>query len=99
MPEASHSAAAMPLLSANLADVAELWRRGSVVRSWLLDLTARALHADPGLEGFGGHVADSGEGRWTLQAGIDAGVPLPVPGVPDELDDEDDELSSPMKRK
>jgi 6-phosphogluconate dehydrogenase len=60
------------------AEVAELWRRGSVVGSWLLDLTAEALHASPGLDGFGGHVSDSGEGRWTSIAAIDEGVPTPV---------------------
>jgi len=60
------------------ARVAEVWRRGSVVASWLLDLTAQALAADPGLTGFGGRVSDSGEGRWTLQAAIDQGVPADV---------------------
>ena len=58
--------------------VAEVWRRGSVVSSWLLDLTAQALAADPGLETFGGRVSDSGEGRWTLQAAVDVGVPADV---------------------
>jgi 6-phosphogluconate dehydrogenase len=58
--------------------VTELWRRGSVVSSWLLDLTAMALLEDPALDGFSGHVADSGEGRWTLMAAIDEGVPVPV---------------------
>ena len=62
----------------DVAAVAELWRRGSVIGSWLLDLTAGALHADPSLDGFGGRVGDSGEGRWTLQAAIDQGVPVPV---------------------
>jgi 6-phosphogluconate dehydrogenase len=62
----------------NVADVAELWRRGSVITSWLLDLTATALAADPALENFAGRVADSGEGRWTIQAAIDEGVPAPV---------------------
>ena len=62
----------------NLADVAELWRRGSVVGSWLLDLTAGALAKDPGLEGFAGRVSDSGEGRWTIHAAVDEGVPAPV---------------------
>jgi 6-phosphogluconate dehydrogenase len=62
----------------DLADVTELWRRGSVVASWLLDLTAQALAADPGLERFGGRVSDSGEGRWTVQAAIDEGVPAQV---------------------
>ncbi len=58
--------------------VAEAWRRGSVVGSWLLDLTATALHASPDLEEFSGHVSDSGEGRWTSIAAIDEGVPTPV---------------------
>jgi 6-phosphogluconate dehydrogenase len=62
----------------NLADVTELWRRGSVVGSWLLDLTAGALLQDPKLERFAGRVSDSGEGRWTIQAAIDEGVPAPV---------------------
>jgi 6-phosphogluconate dehydrogenase len=60
------------------AAVAEVWRRGSVVSSWLLDLTAAALAADPDLSGFGGRVSDSGEGRWTLLAAIDEGVPAHV---------------------
>ena len=62
----------------NLADIAELWRRGSVVSSWLLDLTASALAKDPLLENFAGRVSDSGEGRWTIQAAIDEAVPAPV---------------------
>jgi 6-phosphogluconate dehydrogenase len=62
----------------DLADIAEVWRRGSVIGSWLLDLTAAALASDPTLERFAGHVADSGEGRWTLDAAIDAGVPAHV---------------------
>jgi 6-phosphogluconate dehydrogenase len=62
----------------NLTDVAEVWRRGSVVASWLLDLTANALTADPGLAQFAGRVSDSGEGRWTIKAAIDEGVPVPV---------------------
>jgi 6-phosphogluconate dehydrogenase len=62
----------------NLPDVAEVWRRGSVVGSWLLDLTAQALQADPDLAKFEGRVSDSGEGRWTCQAAIDIGVPAPV---------------------
>jgi 6-phosphogluconate dehydrogenase len=62
----------------NLADITELWRRGSVITSWLLDLTAQALASDPGLEKFGGKVADSGEGRWTVQAANDVGVPAHV---------------------
>ena len=65
----------------NLTDVAEVWRRGSVIRSWLLDLTAHALLADPKLEEFRTQVADSGEGRWTLQAAIDTSVPTPVLGA------------------
>jgi 6-phosphogluconate dehydrogenase len=62
----------------NLADVAEVWRRGSVVSSWLLDLAAGALAKQPDLAGFAGQVADSGEGRWTLEAAIEAGTPVPV---------------------
>jgi 6-phosphogluconate dehydrogenase len=62
----------------NIADIAELWRRGSVISSWLLDLTAQALAADPQLAKFGGRVSDSGEGRWTLAAANDLGVPVPV---------------------
>ena len=62
----------------NLTDVAEVWRRGSVISSWLLDLTATALAEDPTLSRFAGRVADSGEGRWTIQAAIDEGVPVPV---------------------
>ncbi len=62
----------------NLPDIAELWRRGSVISSWLLDLTAAALIDDPGLAKFAGRVSDSGEGRWTLKAAIDEAVPAPV---------------------
>ncbi len=62
----------------DLRDIAELWRRGSVIGSWLLDLTAAALAKDPVLGQFEGHVSDSGEGRWTIQAAIDEGVPIPV---------------------
>ena len=62
----------------DLAAVAELWRHGSVVRSWLLDLLARALEEDPGLEGIRGYVEDSGEGRWTVEQAIDTAVPLHV---------------------
>jgi 6-phosphogluconate dehydrogenase len=62
----------------DVPEIAELWRRGSVVGSWLLDLTARALAEDPGLQGFSGRVSDSGEGRWTLAAAIDEGVPAPA---------------------
>ncbi len=61
-----------------LHDVAEVWRRGSVIASWLLDLTADALNEDPQLTKFGGRVSDSGEGRWTIQAAIDEAVPAPV---------------------
>jgi 6-phosphogluconate dehydrogenase len=62
----------------NLPDIAEVWRRGSVIASWLLDLTAIALRKDPLLKGFSGRVSDSGEGRWTIKAAIDEGVPTPV---------------------
>jgi 6-phosphogluconate dehydrogenase len=62
----------------NLADVAEVWRRGSVVASWLLDLTAISLLDSPALEKFSGRVSDSGEGRWTISAAIDEGTPVPV---------------------
>jgi 6-phosphogluconate dehydrogenase len=62
----------------NLADVAEVWRRGSVISSWLLDLTAAALHESPTLDQYAGRVSDSGEGRWTSMAAIDEGVPAPV---------------------
>ncbi len=62
----------------NLPDIAEVWRRGSVIASWLLDLSAAALAKDPALSGFGGRVSDSGEGRWTMKAAIDEAVPVPV---------------------
>ena len=62
----------------HLPDIAEVWRRGSVIASWLLDLTSAALTADPDLEHFTGRVSDSGEGRWTLEAAIDEGVPANV---------------------
>jgi 6-phosphogluconate dehydrogenase len=62
----------------DLKDVAEVWRRGSVIASWLLDLTATALIQDPGLSRFAGRVSDSGEGRWTIKAAIDEAVPTPV---------------------
>ena len=62
----------------NLRDVAEVWRRGSVIASWLLDLTANALTQDPNLSKFAGRVSDSGEGRWTIKAAIDEAVPAPV---------------------
>jgi 6-phosphogluconate dehydrogenase len=62
----------------NLTDIAEVWRRGSVIASWLLDLTANALLADPALAKFAGRVSDSGEGRWTIKAAIDEAVPAHV---------------------
>jgi 6-phosphogluconate dehydrogenase len=62
----------------DLPEIAEVWRRGSVVASWLLDLTAAALVEDAELAGFSGRVSDSGEGRWTALAAIDEGVPTPV---------------------
>ena len=62
----------------NLPDITELWRRGSVIASWLLDLTASALYKDPALAGFAGRVSDSGEGRWTIKAAIDEAVPAHV---------------------
>ena len=62
----------------NLRDIAEVWRRGSVIASWLLDLTAASLVKDPSLSEFAGHVSDSGEGRWTIKAAIDEAVPTPV---------------------
>ena len=81
----SHDAETTPLrhpeefqFDLNLRDVAEVWRRGSVIASWLLDLTAAALLKDPTLAKFDGRVSDSGEGRWTIKAAIDAAVPVPV---------------------
>jgi 6-phosphogluconate dehydrogenase len=62
----------------NVGDVAEVWRRGSVVSSWLVDLTAEAFARSPGLDDFAGHVSDSGEGRWTVLAAVDTGVPAPA---------------------
>jgi 6-phosphogluconate dehydrogenase len=62
----------------NLPDIAEVWRHGSVIRSWLLDLTADALQQSPDLAGYAGHVSDSGEGRWTIAAALDEGIPTPV---------------------
>jgi 6-phosphogluconate dehydrogenase len=62
----------------NLRDIAEVWRRGSVIASWLLDLTAAALVKDATLSEFAGRVSDSGEGRWTIKAAIDEAVPVPV---------------------
>jgi 6-phosphogluconate dehydrogenase len=80
-----HSAEVAPLeapeyyqFTIDTPKVAELWRRGSVISSWLLDLTAAALHANPTLEGLAGRVSDSGEGRWTVKAAVDIGVPVPV---------------------
>jgi 6-phosphogluconate dehydrogenase len=82
---AEHSAEIAPIeqpqyyqYDLDIADVAEVWRRGSVIASWLLDLTAGALAANPTLEGLAGRVSDSGEGRWTVKAAIDEGVPVPV---------------------
>lgn len=62
----------------NLGQIAEIWRSGSVVRSWLLDLTSRALQENPDLEGIAAYVPDSGEGRWTAIEGIELACPLPV---------------------
>ncbi|WP_102193527.1 phosphogluconate dehydrogenase (NAD(+)-dependent, decarboxylating) [Microbacterium aurantiacum] len=83
--EAEHSAEVAPLeepefyqFDIDTAKVSELWRRGSVISSWLLDLTATALHANPTLDGLAGRVSDSGEGRWTVKAAVDIGVPVPV---------------------
>ena len=66
------------LFDLDLLEVAEVWRHGSVVRSWLLDLLARALERDPALESVAGYVEDSGEGRWTVLTAIDQDVPAPV---------------------
>ena len=83
--DASHSAEVAPLeepefyqFDIDTPKVAELWRSGSVISSWLLDLTAAALEANPTLEGLAGRVSDSGEGRWTVKAAVDVGVPVPV---------------------
>ncbi|MGO2520558.1 MAG: phosphogluconate dehydrogenase (NAD(+)-dependent, decarboxylating) [Microbacterium sp.] len=83
--EAEHSAEIAPLeepefyqFPIDTAKVSELWRRGSVISSWLLDLTAAALNENPKLEGLAGRVSDSGEGRWTVKAAVDVGVPVPV---------------------
>ena len=62
----------------DLSNISEVWRRGSVIASWLLDLTATALHENPTLANFAGRVSDSGEGRWTIKAAIDEAVPVPV---------------------
>jgi 6-phosphogluconate dehydrogenase len=82
---ATHDAETTPLrdreayqYDINVTDVAEVWRRGSVVSSWLVDLAAAALAKSPTLDEFGGRVSDSGEGRWTVEAAIDEGVPAPV---------------------
>ncbi len=82
---AEHSAEIAPLeepqyyqFDIDTGKVAELWRRGSVISSWLLDLTAAALAANPTLDGLAGRVSDSGEGRWTVKAAVDVGVPVPV---------------------
>jgi len=82
---AEHSAEIAPMeepefyqFTINTAKVAEVWRRGSVIASWLLDLTAAALQANPTLDGLAGRVSDSGEGRWTVKAAVDIGVPAPV---------------------
>jgi len=83
--EAEHSAEVAPLeepdfyqFDIDVPKVAELWRRGSVISSWLLDLTAAALEQSPDLNGLAGRVSDSGEGRWTVKAAVDVGVPAPV---------------------
>jgi 6-phosphogluconate dehydrogenase len=77
--ETAPTRAPMPrAMNVRLDQIAELWRHGSVVSSWLLDLLAGQLAESPGLEKFAGHVADSGEGRWTVEAAIEAGVPVPV---------------------
>jgi 6-phosphogluconate dehydrogenase len=85
LKDQAHDAETTPLRDAkyfryelDTAAVAEVWRRGSVISSWLLDLTAIALNEDPNLDGFQGQVSDSGEGRWTIQAAIEEGVPVPV---------------------
>jgi 6-phosphogluconate dehydrogenase len=62
----------------DVAAITELWRRGSVISSWLIDLTAQALHESPNLDDYAGRVSDSGEGRWTVQAAVEEGVPVPV---------------------
>ncbi|HHU93473.1 MAG TPA: decarboxylating 6-phosphogluconate dehydrogenase [Alcaligenaceae bacterium] len=67
-----------PPYAFDLPEIAEVWRRGSVISSWLLDLTAHALHEDPNLEQYSGHVSDSGEGRWMVMAALEEAVPVPV---------------------
>ena len=62
----------------DIAQISRIWSHGSVVRSWLLELTSRALVENPGMEGIQSYVEDSGEGRWTVQESVDLGVPLPV---------------------
>jgi 6-phosphogluconate dehydrogenase len=76
--EGQDSTAVFPRYYADPAQVAELWRRGSVVGSWLLDLTAQSLHSDPALKEYSGHVSDSGEGRWTVETATKLGVPAYV---------------------
>ncbi|HET8607111.1 MAG TPA: decarboxylating 6-phosphogluconate dehydrogenase [Gaiellaceae bacterium] len=83
--EQAHDAETTPLRNPeryryelDVARVTEVWRRGSVIASWLLDLTAQALHSSPGLDDYAGRVSDSGEGRWTVEAAVDEGVPAPV---------------------
>jgi 6-phosphogluconate dehydrogenase len=85
LTEQEHSAEITPLdqpqyyqYDLDIAKITEVWRRGSVIASWLLDLTADALYGNPTLEGIAGRVSDSGEGRWTVKAAIDEGVPVPV---------------------
>jgi 6-phosphogluconate dehydrogenase len=70
--------AADPPYDLNIAEITEVWRRGSVVSSWLLDLTAQALQENPTLDAYSSSVSDSGEGRWTVQAALESGVPAPV---------------------
>ena len=85
LKQGEHSAEVAPLeepefyqFDIDTAKVSELWRRGSVISSWLLDLTAAALAQNPTLDGLAGRVSDSGEGRWTVKAAVDTGVPVPV---------------------
>jgi 6-phosphogluconate dehydrogenase len=85
LSEAEHNAETAPMRSPeqfqyefDLADIVEVWRRGTVIRSWLVDLTANALFEDPALAAYEGRVSDSGEGRWTCEAAIETGVPAPV---------------------